>query len=111
MAYKAKSHQETSNPDGSFNFTITTGNGKTLKYENLSTNIAAQMREEIRISKLSTEEEQVLAFEQVTAEQNTSLKWLIQQLRNEFSIPESEIFAHPIVSRKTGSEALTAQWK
>ena len=111
MAYKAKNHQETSNPDGSFNFTITTGNGKTLKYENLSTNIAAQMREEIRISKLSTEEEQVLVFEQVTAEQNTSLKWLIQQLRNEFSIPESEIFAHPIVSRKTGSEALTAQWK
>ena len=92
MAYKAKNHQETSNPDGSFNFTITTGNGKTPKYENLSTNIAAQMREEIRISKLSTEEEQVLVFEQVTAEQNTSLKWLIQQLRNEFSIPESEIF-------------------
>ena len=111
MAYKAKNHQETSNPDGSFNFTITTGNGKTLKYENLSTNIAAQMREEIRISKLSTEEEQVLVFEQVTVEKNTSLKWLIQQLRNEFSIPESEIFAHPIVSRKTGSEALTAQWK
>ena len=48
MSYKAKSHQETSNLDGSFNFLITTADGKTLKYENLSADVASRMREEIK---------------------------------------------------------------
>ena len=52
MAYKAKNHQETSNLDGSFNFLITTTDGKTLKYENLSADVASRMREEIKESKL-----------------------------------------------------------
>ncbi|WP_102283102.1 N-acetylmuramoyl-L-alanine amidase [Ottowia massiliensis] len=108
MSYKAKSHQETSNLDGSFNFLITTTDGKTLKYENLSADVASRMREEIKESKLR---KKYYIFEQVTTQQNESLQWLTQQLRREYSIPESEVFAHPTVSRKTGSEALTAQWR
>ena len=109
MSYKAKSHQETRNPDGSFNFLITTTtDGKTLKYENLSADAASQMRHEIKESKTK---DKYLVFEQVTTQQNESLQWLTQQLRSEFSIPESEVFAHPTVSRKTGSEALTARWR
>ena len=108
MAYKAKSYQESSNPDGSFNFLITTTNGKTLKYESLSADVASRMRHEIKESKIKNE---YWVFEQVTSQQNESLRWLTQQLRSEYSIPESEVFAHPTVSRKTGSEALTAQWR
>ena len=109
MAYKAKSHQETRNPDGSFNFLITTTtDGKTLKYENLSADVASQMRKEIKESKNGDD---YSVFEQVTNQQNESLQWLTQQLRREYSIPESEVFAHPTVSRKTGSEALTARWR
>ena len=51
MAYKAKSYQETSNPDGSFNFLVITEKGKILKYESLSADVASQMREEIKKSK------------------------------------------------------------
>ncbi len=108
MSYKAKSYQETSNPDGSFNFLVTTEKGKILKYESLSADVASQMREEIKKSKSGKD---YSVFEQVTSQQNESLRWLTQQLRSEYSIPESEVFAHPTVSRKTGSEALTAQWR
>ena len=111
MAYKAKSHQETSNPDGSFNFYVIISNGQTINYYNLPANIAKQMRDEIKKSETSSGDKIVLIFEQVTAAQNESLQWLTQQLRSEYSILESEIFAHPVVSRKTGSEALTAQWR
>ena len=111
MAYKAKSHQETNNPDGSFNFHVVISNGQTINYYNLPANIAKQMRDEIKKSETSSGDKIVLIFEQVTAAQNESLQWLTQQLRSEYSIPESEIFAHPVVSRKTGSEALTAQWR
>jgi N-acetylmuramoyl-L-alanine amidase len=108
MAYKAKSHQETSNPDGSFNFLVTTEEGKILKYESLSADVTSQMRDEIKKNKSI---DKYLLFEQVTDKQNESLQWLTQQLRSEYSIPESEVFAHPTVSRKTGSEALAAQWR
>ena len=108
MSYKAKSYQETSNPDGSFNFLVTTEKGKILKYESLSADVASQMREEIKKSKSGKD---YSVFEQVTSQQNESLRWLTQQLRSEYSIPESEVFAHPTVSCKTGSEALTAQWR
>ena len=108
MSYKAKSYQETSNPDGSFNFLVTTEKGKILKYESLSADVASQMREEIKKSKSGKD---YSVFEQVTSQQNESLRWLTQQLRSEYSIPESEVFAHPTVSRKTGSQALTAQWR
>jgi|GEM_PF-380501 len=108
MAYKAKSHQETHNPDGSFNFLIVTTDGKTLRYENMTVDIASQMRQEIQKSRNGKD---YSVFEQVTDKQNESLQWLTQQLRREYSIPESEVFAHPTVSRKTGSEALTARWR
>ena len=108
MAYKAKSHQETSNPDGSFNFSVATQEGRELKYENLSVEIASQMRKEIKKSRIT---DKYYLFEQVTNDQNEALQWLTQQLRSEYSIPESEVFAHPTVSYKTVSEALTAQWR
>ena len=108
MAYKAKSHQETSNPDGSFNFSVATQEGRELKYENLSVEIASQMRKEIKKSRIT---DKYYLFEQVTNDQNEALQWLTQQLRSEYSIPESEVFAHPTVSYKTDSEALTAQWR
>ena len=36
---------------------------------------------------------------------------LAGQLRRKYSTTESEAFAYSTVSRKTGSEALTAQWR
>ena len=108
MSYKAKSHQETSNLDGSFNFSVTTEEGTILEYKNLSAEVASQMRDEIEKNKSI---DKYLLFEQVTDKQNESIQWLIQQLCSEYSVLESEVFAHPAVSYKTGSEALTAQWK
>jgi len=49
-------------------------------------------------------------YETVTEKQNTSLKWLLEELRQTFSIPANEIFRHPTVSRKNSTEAATAQW-
>ena len=49
-------------------------------------------------------------YETVTAEQNTSLKWLVLELRLELQVPMTEVFRHPTVSRKTPTEAATAKW-
>lgn len=49
-------------------------------------------------------------YEQVTAEQNTSLRWLISELSLTLSVSTSEVFRHPDVSYKTPSEAKTASW-
>ena len=49
-------------------------------------------------------------YESVTTEQNASLSWLIQGLRELFSIPPAEVFRHPAVSRKNPTEAATASW-
>lgn len=49
-------------------------------------------------------------YEQVNAEQNASLHWLVAELTATFGIPMSEIFRHPDVSRKTASEAQSAAW-
>jgi N-acetyl-anhydromuramyl-L-alanine amidase AmpD len=49
-------------------------------------------------------------YEPVTKEQNESLKWLVQQLRFVLKIPVSEVFRHPVVSRKNPTEAATAKW-
>lgn len=49
-------------------------------------------------------------YEPVTKDQNKSLKWLIQELHFTLRIPVSEVFRHPVVSRKNPSEAATAQW-
>lgn len=49
-------------------------------------------------------------YEAVNAEQNTSLQWLVAEISSTYAIPLSEIFRHPVVSRKTPSEAETASW-
>lgn len=49
-------------------------------------------------------------YEAVTAEQNASLKWLIDELRDTLKVPLSVVFRHPVVSRKNETEASTAQW-
>ncbi|MES2820491.1 MAG: peptidoglycan recognition family protein [Pseudomonadota bacterium] len=49
-------------------------------------------------------------YETVTAQQNASLKWLVSELRETLGVPMSEVFRHPLVSRKNETEASTAQW-
>lgn len=49
-------------------------------------------------------------YEQVTALQNASLKWLVAQLTQVLAVPLTEVFRHPDVSWKNTSEASTAQW-
>lgn len=49
-------------------------------------------------------------FEQVTAAQNQSLKWLISELSLTLSISPTEIFRHPMLSNKNETEAETAKW-
>ncbi|HEU4852074.1 MAG TPA: peptidoglycan recognition family protein [Telluria sp.] len=49
-------------------------------------------------------------YEQVTAEQNKSLGWLVQELKQTFRVPVSEVFRHPDVSRKNPTEAASAKW-
>ncbi len=49
-------------------------------------------------------------YETVTTEQNASLHWLVQGLRDLFSVPPTEVFRHPMVSRKNPTEAATASW-
>jgi len=49
-------------------------------------------------------------YDKVTDAQNESLAWLVQQLQLEFEFPNTEVFRHPDVSRKTPSEASTAKW-
>lgn len=49
-------------------------------------------------------------FEQVTAAQNQSLKWLISELCLTLRISPTEIFRHPVLSYKNPTEAGTAQW-
>jgi N-acetyl-anhydromuramyl-L-alanine amidase AmpD len=49
-------------------------------------------------------------YEAVTSEQNASLKWLIAELTATLSVPLTEVFRHPDVSRKNASEAKTATW-
>lgn len=49
-------------------------------------------------------------YEEVTEEQNASLKWLVKELSVHFGFPKSEIFRHPTVARKTSTEAATAKW-
>jgi N-acetyl-anhydromuramyl-L-alanine amidase AmpD len=51
------------------------------------------------------------SYEIVNADQNASLKWLIQQLSLELRLFEEDILRHPDVSRKTPDEASTANWK
>lgn len=49
-------------------------------------------------------------FEPVTVAENSSLRWLIQELSATLNVPAHEIFRHPDVSYKQPSEAETAKW-
>ena len=49
-------------------------------------------------------------YETVNAQQNASLRWLIAELSATFGIPMTEIFRHPVVSRKNPTEAESASW-
>lgn len=49
-------------------------------------------------------------YETVNAQQNASLRWLIAELTSTFGIPMTEIFRHPVVSRKNPTEAKSALW-
>ena len=49
-------------------------------------------------------------FESVTKEQQTSLKWLVQELTLTLKVQMTEVFRHPEVSWKNVTEASTATW-
>ncbi|GIX24593.1 MAG: hypothetical protein KatS3mg122_1824 [Caldimonas sp.] len=50
-------------------------------------------------------------YEPVTAAQNASLKWLISGLSVSLGVALTEVFRHPVVSRKNPTEAQTAVWE
>lgn len=49
-------------------------------------------------------------YESVTAAQNLSLKWLVNELIQSLKIPDKEVHRHPDVSQKNPTEASTAKW-
>ncbi len=49
-------------------------------------------------------------YETLTAEQNASLKWLLQELSMSLSISMKEIYRHPEIGYKNPTEASSAQW-
>lgn len=49
-------------------------------------------------------------YETVTTQQNASLQWLVAELTSTFRVSMTEIFRHPVVSRKNPSEARSASW-
>lgn len=49
-------------------------------------------------------------YETVNEKQNASLKWLVLALSVTFSVPMTEVFRHPVVSRKNPTEAKSALW-
>ncbi|MCP4492663.1 MAG: N-acetylmuramoyl-L-alanine amidase [Gammaproteobacteria bacterium] len=49
-------------------------------------------------------------YEAVNTAQNASLKWLVSELSTHLSLAGGDVYRHPEVSRKEGSEASTASW-
>ncbi|MGZ8315811.1 MAG: peptidoglycan recognition protein family protein [Telluria sp.] len=49
-------------------------------------------------------------YESVNQAQNDSLRWLVSALAMTFSVPMTEVFRHPVVSRKNPTEATSAIW-
>jgi N-acetyl-anhydromuramyl-L-alanine amidase AmpD len=49
-------------------------------------------------------------FQQVNEAQNSSLKWLIDELASTLKVPIQEIYRHPAIARKNPTEASSAQW-
>jgi N-acetyl-anhydromuramyl-L-alanine amidase AmpD len=50
-------------------------------------------------------------YEPVTTAQNTSLRWLVDELTDTLHVSSSEVHRHPDVSRKNKTEASTAAWR
>jgi len=46
-----------------------------------------------------------------TATQTASVKWLVAQLKATYSLSETDIYRHPVVSYKDPSEAENVEWK
>ena len=51
------------------------------------------------------------SYEDVTAAQNASLQWLIDELYLQFNLKSSDVYRHPTVSYKNPGEASSALWK
>ncbi|MDM0032871.1 peptidoglycan recognition family protein [Variovorax sp. J22P271] len=49
-------------------------------------------------------------FLPVTAQQTSSLQWLIRELVETFNVSMQEVYRHPSIGRKNESEARTATW-
>jgi N-acetyl-anhydromuramyl-L-alanine amidase AmpD len=49
-------------------------------------------------------------YEDVTNQQNSSLKWLMAELMDTLNVPAGEIYRHPQISYKQRTEASTAKW-
>ncbi|WP_034914948.1 peptidoglycan recognition family protein [Erwinia sp. 9145] len=49
-------------------------------------------------------------YEKVNDAQNSSLKWLVNQLSDTFNVSMADVFRHPEVSYKVKTEAGTAKW-
>jgi N-acetyl-anhydromuramyl-L-alanine amidase AmpD len=49
-------------------------------------------------------------YDAVTADQNTSLRWLVSEIQTTLGVAVTEVFRHPEVSRKNPSEAQSAKW-
>jgi len=46
----------------------------------------------------------------VTVDQNSTLRWLVSELRATLKVAAEEVYRHPAVSFKTSSEAVSASW-
>lgn len=49
-------------------------------------------------------------YDAVTVAQNASLRWLISEIQTALTVPVTEVFRHPEVSRKNPTEAQSAKW-
>lgn len=97
----AKSLTESVDARGQRTVTLQTDKGQTILYEGVSEKALAGMKYEM------TQKREI--YEMVTSKQNESLQWLMGQLQAEFKLSDSEVFAHPVVSRKNQTEASTAR--
>ncbi|WP_407681546.1 peptidoglycan recognition protein family protein [Pseudomonas mangiferae] len=52
-----------------------------------------------------------VTYESVTAQQNSSLQWLVDELYRHFSLTSADVYRHPAISYKNPGEASSAQWK
>lgn len=58
----------------------------------------------------TTVPEEDKTYEEVSKAQNEALAWLVGELSMALDVPLTEVFRHPVVSRKNPTEAATAKW-